>query len=178
MRSIWKPSLVVWAAALLLAMGASALIGALRPAPSASPDMHDMSAIHGSLAHAQSSDQNWIGSRYRCVECHTRHNHEVVMPHPVIPTCNECHNGSPTRIGCPSCHSMHNVEYPHEVYPTSCGECHDSDAPYPLPEEEMARGDVQHTSMGYLAYIFSREDMALNDNSALPDDPENVLIGQ
>jgi hypothetical protein len=178
MKHVWKPSLVVWAAVLLLVVALSMLAGVLRPLPTPLHHVHDMSTLHGSLAHAQSSDENWHGSRYRCVECHTRHNHEVVMPHPVIPTCTECHSGSPTRIGCPSCHSMHDVEYSHEVYPASCEECHSPNAPYPLPEAEMARGDVQNTSMGYLAYIFSRPEPFLIDNSALPDDPENMLIGQ
>ncbi len=60
-----------------------------------------------------------------CVSCHNQHPQQVRMPHPLNPTCNECHRGSPNRIGCPTCHSMHAIDNKHEPIPDlACATCH------------------------------------------------------
>ncbi|WP_161569156.1 c-type cytochrome [Candidatus Oscillochloris fontis] len=60
-----------------------------------------------------------------CVTCHNQHPLQVLMPHPLNPTCNQCHRGSPNQIGCPSCHSMHGIDNKHEATPDlPCASCH------------------------------------------------------
>jgi hypothetical protein len=139
---VWMLTLVL-VASISLTLAADTLSG---PSP------------HPHTVHAQQGE-DWDGSRYRCVVCHTQHDHEVVMPHPLRPGCDTCHQGAPTKLGCPSCHGMHTVEYPHETYPT-CSECH-------TPEENVEQAAVQTTSTSYLGYLFNRRDFFLSDDSAL-----------
>ncbi|GEM_PF-6343226 len=74
-----------------------------------------------------------------CIVCHSVHPPEVVaMEHEPHPSCNACHNGSPVRITCPSCHSMHQVDIDIPDHPNepdiSCERCHaDVVPPTPTP---------------------------------------------
>lgn len=72
------------------------------------------------------ADDPGLAAYAGCINCHSQHVPEVVaMPHPVNPPCNTCHSGSPNRIGCPSCHSMHRIEAAHPVDPNlACNSCH------------------------------------------------------
>jgi hypothetical protein len=81
------------------------------------------------------------------------------MPHPLRPECDTCHSGTPTSVGCPSCHSIHDIDYPHESYPT-CGECHQE-------SEGVAPAQVETSATGYLFYLFNRRDVFLSDDSAI-----------
>ncbi len=66
-----------------------------------------------------------LGRYAGCVSCHNQHPLQVRMPHPLNPTCNECHRGSPNRIGCPTCHSTHGIDNRHEPLPDlACASCH------------------------------------------------------
>lgn len=156
MHTRWKIALAGAIMVLVVAMAASIWLetSALQP------------AAHHTLAHMGLAAQpvhggqmpEWIDSRYRCVSCHTHHNHEVVMPHPLGPNCRSCHRGSANKVGCPSCHSIHDVDYPHEVYPT-CNDCHAG--------EEVASPQVQTTAIGYAAYLFDQREFFLSDDSAV-----------
>jgi len=74
-----------------------------------------------------------------CIICHQVHPPEVVdMEHEPHPSCNACHNGSPVRITCPSCHSMHRVDIEVPNHPNepniTCERCHaDVVPPTPAP---------------------------------------------
>ncbi len=142
MRSNSRLSQLIWISMLALTLAISSSVAANRYIAS------DQSSTTTTHPHAQTdTEQDWNGSRSRCVICHVAHNHDVMMAHPVAPTCRSCHSGSPNRVGCPTCHSMHDVDYPHETYPT-CDECH-------TPQENVTSADVQETAVGYLAYMFS-----------------------
>jgi len=67
-----------------------------------------------------------------CVVCHNQHPAQVQMPHTLLPACIECHSGSPNRISCPSCHSMHAVRTTsHSAvdWNISCESCHPDGTP-------------------------------------------------
>lgn len=62
-----------------------------------------------------------------CMTCHDQHPPGVVkMPHVRFPQCSACHSGSPSRVGCPTCHSMHRIQAPHggENPNLPCNHCH------------------------------------------------------
>ncbi len=62
-----------------------------------------------------------------CMTCHDQHAPSVVkMPHVRFPQCSACHSGSPSRVGCPTCHSMHRIQAPHggENPNLPCSHCH------------------------------------------------------
>lgn len=62
-----------------------------------------------------------------CMTCHDQHAQSVVkMPHVRFPQCSACHSGSPSRVGCPTCHSMHRIQAPHggENPNLPCSHCH------------------------------------------------------
>ncbi|MGQ9548585.1 MAG: c-type cytochrome [Roseiflexus sp.] len=62
-----------------------------------------------------------------CMTCHNQHEPSIVrMPHVRFPRCSACHSGSPSRIGCPTCHSMHRIQAPHggENPNLPCSHCH------------------------------------------------------
>jgi hypothetical protein len=153
-----NPARWIWFAVLLLVIGASFSMAPRYVHSSVEAVPYH---VHMSFARQSDDEENWQGSRYRCVICHTRHQHNVTMAHPLNPNCLTCHSGSPTAVGCPSCHSVHAVEYPHEVY-TNCDECHAG--------ETIAYADVHDTTVGYLAFVFSRSDYFLFDYSGLLND--------
>ena len=62
-----------------------------------------------------------------CMTCHDQHAQSIVrMPHVRFPRCSACHSGSPSRVGCPTCHSMHRIQAPHggENPNLPCSHCH------------------------------------------------------
>jgi hypothetical protein len=62
-----------------------------------------------------------------CMTCHDQHAQSIVrMPHVHFPRCSACHSGSPSRVGCPTCHSMHRIQAPHggENPNLPCSHCH------------------------------------------------------
>jgi hypothetical protein len=152
MKRMGKPSCVVWVGVLVLVLAIDGGLLVFSPR---------VEVVHSTNVHAQSEETNWTGSRFRCVNCHTHHQHEIGMSHPLNPTCITCHSGSPTAVGCPTCHSVHTIDYNHEVY-TTCDECHSG--------EEVALATVHSNTTGYLAFVFSRSDMFLYDLSGLMND--------
>ncbi|NJO07585.1 MAG: hypothetical protein HC876_19860 [Chloroflexaceae bacterium] len=130
----WIGSLLVWGLAL-----ASVSLSAVEMA--AGPPRAE---VH------QEQQLDWSGSRARCVVCHSTHAHNVVLPHPLGPNCSTCHRGTLSRIGCPSCHSIHGVDTPHTTYPT-CLTCHEAG---PLFSSRLI-----DTSKGYMSYLFDKADL-------------------
>lgn len=67
-----------------------------------------------------------LAANQNCMICHALHPESIVlMPHDPNPSCNACHNGSPLKIGCPSCHSMHQIDMEHPSDPNlACESCH------------------------------------------------------
>lgn len=97
---------------------------------------------------------NWGGSRARCVSCHTNDYHAILMPHPPDAHCASCHSGSPTRVGCPSCHSVHTIDNIHTLYPT-CESCHAEGSVVDTPLDDVATR--------YMAYLCNKPDLMLVD---------------
>lgn len=144
-----NPAVMVWILSLLAVVAMSSTVAAF----SRSPGAYSATVQKQDTSSGQSS-QDWSGSRYRCVICHSEHAHNITMKHPLRPNCRTCHSGSPSRVGCPTCHSMHTVEY-HTSYPT-CATCHAQDS--------VAPGQVQATTVGFVAYLFSKSEFFLVDD--------------
>jgi hypothetical protein len=164
MHTFWKASLIVWGIALSLALLLTLVFGT-----GARQTVYSMplDTVHQQpIAEDDDADEtdgadeelDLSGTRYRCVVCHSNYTHEVVMPHPLNPSCRDCHSGSPSTIGCPSCHSMHMVDYPHTTYPT-CDECHAG--------EDVETAQVDTTAVEFAAYLFRHPDFFLWNDSAL-----------
>lgn len=95
------------------------------PTPVATPTAVAVAASPTSAPLPSAPDDPNLARYAGCVSCHNQHPQQVRMPHPLNPTCNECHRGSPNRIGCPSCHSMHAIDNKHEAIPDlACATCH------------------------------------------------------
>jgi len=95
------------------------------PTPVATPTAVAVAASPTSAPLPSAPDDPDLARYAGCVSCHNQHPQQVRMPHPLNPTCNECHRGSPNRIGCPTCHSMHAVDNKHEAIPDlACATCH------------------------------------------------------
>lgn len=95
------------------------------PTPVATPTALAVAASPTSAPLPSAPDDPNLARYAGCVSCHNQHPQQVRMPHPLNPTCNECHRGSPNRIGCPTCHSMHAVDNKHEAIPDlACATCH------------------------------------------------------
>lgn len=95
------------------------------PAPVAAPTAVAAPATPTPAPLPSAPDDPNLARYAGCVSCHNQHPQQVRMPHPLNPTCNECHRGSPNRIGCPTCHSMHAVDNKHEPVPDlACATCH------------------------------------------------------
>lgn len=95
------------------------------PTPVATPTAVAVAASPTSAPLPSAPDDPNLARYTGCVSCHNQHPQQVRMPHPLNPTCNECHRGSPNRIGCPTCHSMHAIDNKHEAIPDlACATCH------------------------------------------------------
>lgn len=141
-----NPTVFIWLLTLLAILALSTTLAAVSRAE----------VVQAAALHAQEppATQDWSGSRFRCIICHNQHTHTTTMRHPLRPNCGTCHSGSGGKIGCPSCHSMHQVEG-HTTYPT-CATCH---------EQTLAPSDqVQATASGFLAYLFEKPGFFLIDD--------------
>ncbi|NWF81855.1 MAG: c-type cytochrome [Chloroflexi bacterium] len=126
------PSATAVASASATAVASATSVPSATPPPAPTPEPPPPTATPTPVAAVptpeplpSAPDDPDLGRYAGCVSCHNQHPLQVRMPHPLNPTCNECHRGSPNRIGCPTCHSTHGIDNRHEPLPDlACASCH------------------------------------------------------